>query len=122
MPIEVIFDKLYEYFSVNSDLELAKKMGTSQPSVSKWRTKAAISAIKKKCRELGIYNEIFGDGGQTLRKNEDTKKLQTNFMFPEYLIDELNTLFSRMKNDKEESDLIDALDLFIYEQKKKLRK
>ena len=46
----------------------------SESTVSKWRQRESINAIKKKCRELGIYNEIFGDlnsniNNQTIRDN-----------------------------------------------------
>jgi hypothetical protein len=37
----------------------------SQPAISQWKTRNAISAVKKRCRELGIYNEIFGDSFTT---------------------------------------------------------
>ena len=33
----------------------------SESTVSKWRQRESVNAIRKKCRELGIYNDIFGD-------------------------------------------------------------
>ena len=59
MEINVIIDRLFDYFEVTSIQDLAEKMNVSQPTISKWKTRNAISAIKKRCRELGIYNEIF---------------------------------------------------------------
>ncbi|MCG3710387.1 helix-turn-helix domain-containing protein [Aliarcobacter butzleri] len=61
MEINDIIDKLFDYFKVTSIQDLAEKMNVSQPTISKWKTRNAISAIKKRCRELGIYNEIFGN-------------------------------------------------------------
>ena len=61
MEINDIIDRLFDYFEVTSIQDLAEKMNVSQPTISKWKTRNAISAIKKRCRELGIYNEIFGD-------------------------------------------------------------
>lgn len=61
MNINVVFDKLFDYYQINSLVELAHKLGVSQPALSQWKTRNAISAVKKRCRELGIYNEIFGD-------------------------------------------------------------
>lgn len=61
IEIDEIFEKLFQYFHVSTISELAEKLLMSQPSVSNWRTRNSISAIKKRCRELGIYNEIFGD-------------------------------------------------------------
>ena len=49
------------YYNVFSMHELSSKIGISQPAISKWKNSNSILAIKKKCRELGIYNEIFGD-------------------------------------------------------------
>ena len=49
------------YYNVFSMHELASKIGISQPAISKWKNNNSIVAIKKKCRELDIYNEIFGD-------------------------------------------------------------
>ena len=79
MSIDVIFDKLYEYFGVNLDIELAHKMGISQPAMSKWRTRGAISAVKKKCRELGIYSEIFGDNAQNVSNHSKSSKDRKEF-------------------------------------------
>lgn len=74
MEINDIIDKLFDYFNVYSIQDLALKMNVSQPTVSKWKTRNSINAIKKKCRELGIYNEIFSDlnssvNNQTIRDN-----------------------------------------------------
>lgn len=74
MEINDILDKLFDYFNVTSIQDLAAKMNVSQPTISKWKTRNAINAIKKRCRELGIYNEIFGDlnssvNNQTIRDN-----------------------------------------------------
>ena len=58
--IELIFDKLYSYFNVATITELAQKLDMTQPAVTNWIRRNSISAIKKRCRELGIYNDIFG--------------------------------------------------------------
>ncbi|UYF42554.1 hypothetical protein [Aliarcobacter cryaerophilus] len=58
---ERILDKIMLYFSVVNYSELAKKIGVAQQNISKWKSRNSVNAIKIKCRELGIYNEIFGD-------------------------------------------------------------
>jgi predicted transcriptional regulator len=58
---EELIKKLMVFYNVFSMHELATQIGISQPAISKWKKTNSISAIKKKCRELGIYNEIFGD-------------------------------------------------------------
>jgi hypothetical protein len=50
-------------------------MDISQQTISAWKSRNSINAIKKKCRELGIFDKIFHDiniqsiqtinGGQT---------------------------------------------------------
>ena len=74
MNAEQLIDKLMAYYNVFSMHELSSKIGISQPAISKWKNNNSIVAIKKKCRELDIYNEIFGDlnsniNNQTIRDN-----------------------------------------------------
>ena len=62
------------FYTVFTMKELSEKIGISQQAISKWKNNNSIVAIKKKCRELGIYNEIFGDlnsniNSQTIRDN-----------------------------------------------------
>ena len=61
MNAEFLIQKLMRYYQVFTISELAEKMGVSQPSVSGWKRNNYIKAIANKCRELGIYNEIFED-------------------------------------------------------------
>ncbi|MFY9073146.1 hypothetical protein [Aliarcobacter butzleri] len=61
MEAEIILEKLMSYFNVINYSELAEKIGIQQQNISKWKSRNSVNAIKKKCRELGIYNEIFGD-------------------------------------------------------------
>lgn len=59
--IENIFEKLFAYYKVGNTSDLAKKIGSSPSTISNWRQRKSINAIKKKCRELGIYQQIFTD-------------------------------------------------------------
>jgi len=61
MTADIFIQKMMEYFNVFTLNELAEKIGISQQAISGWKKKNAVLAIKKRCRELGIYNEIFGD-------------------------------------------------------------
>ena len=63
MPYNADFyiEKLLNHYNVSTISELAKILDTKQTSISSWRARNSVNAIKKKCRELGIYNEIFGD-------------------------------------------------------------
>ena len=61
MDINSAFEKLFNYFNVSSIRDLSKKINISESTISKWKQRNSISALKKACRELGIYNEIFKD-------------------------------------------------------------
>ncbi|MCG3679570.1 helix-turn-helix domain-containing protein [Aliarcobacter butzleri] len=80
--IELIFDKLYSYFNVATITELAQKLDMSQPAVTNWIRRNSISAIKKRCRELGIYNEIFGDlnSNTTINQGNNSRAAGKNYV------------------------------------------
>lgn len=132
MNAEQLIDKLMAYYNVFSMHELSSKIGISQPAISKWKINNSIVAIKKKCRELGIYNEIFevqntNTNNQTILDNHgnltQNGKIDNSFSTPNNLayIDEaaLST-FKRaynkcLNNDQEKSINQNKLDeLLIY--------
>lgn len=61
MTAEDLIYKLYSFFDVKNNLDLANKLETTAQTISNWKSRNSVNAIKKKCRELGIYNHIFGD-------------------------------------------------------------
>ena len=71
LDINSIFDRLYNYFGVKTKSALALKMGVGQPSVSKWHKHKMYEPIRKRCKELGIYDKIFLDFDQKLEKIYD---------------------------------------------------
>ena len=83
MQNEAIFliEKLLNYYNLTSLQELAEKLNIKQSSLSSWKSRNSINAIRNKCRELGIYNEIFGDSFNTFTQtgaNSTQIKNQTN--------------------------------------------
>ena len=56
---EHLIELLLSHYNVNSISQLADKMNTTQATISNWKIRNSLSAIKKRCRELGIYDEIF---------------------------------------------------------------
>ena len=58
---EILIKKLMVFYNVFTISELANVIGVSQPSISGWKKHNYVKAIANKCKELGIYNEIFGD-------------------------------------------------------------
>ena len=73
MNINDIFERLFNYFQASTIRELSEKINMSESTVSKWRQRESVNAIKKKCCELGIYNEIFGDLNSKINVNICTK-------------------------------------------------
>ena len=74
LTAEDLIYKLYFFFNVNNNLDLADKMKTTPQTISNWKSRNSVNAINKKCRELGIYNDIFGDlnsniNNQIIRNN-----------------------------------------------------
>ena len=58
---DYLIDLLLNHYDAYTISELAPKINTTQQTISSWKSRDAVNAIKKKCKELGIYNEIFGD-------------------------------------------------------------
>ena len=79
--VEDILERLFLFYKVASVAEFSKQINTSQKTISNWKIRNSISALKKRCRELGIYNEIFGDSFNTFTQtgaNSTQIKTQTN--------------------------------------------
>ena len=79
--INSILNKLLKFYDLDTLSELSEVLKVSQPTISKWRARNTIIPIKKRCRELGIYNEIFGDSFNTFTQtgaNSTQIKTQTN--------------------------------------------
>ncbi|WP_164469251.1 hypothetical protein [Aliarcobacter cryaerophilus] len=71
---ELLIDKLLNHYNVSTYSDLGIKINVSQANISSWKIRNSVNAIKNKCKELGIYNEIFGDlntniNNQTIRDN-----------------------------------------------------
>lgn len=62
--IDLIFDRLFDYFGVASLQELAPHLNVTAGALSNWKRRGSIAAMKKKCRELGIFDDIFDDETQ----------------------------------------------------------
>lgn len=89
LTIDEVFDKLFDFYNVGTISDLAEKINTPQSTISKWRQRSSINAVKRKARELNIYNDIFnvGDGsvgkiaGQNNIGIQHQSKLANTFLF-----------------------------------------
>ena len=58
---EFYIERMFDYYKVLNMTELSNIIKESQANISNWKVRNSINAVKKKCRRLGIYNEIFKD-------------------------------------------------------------
>lgn len=137
MNFEYYFDKIFNFYNVSSIKELSEVINTGASTISNWKQRNSITALKKKCRELGIYNEIFGDlnskinvntnSGQvagTVHRNQEQRinYKEDEYIIPETILDDINILFKLAIENEKEDDLIELIDEFIFNTKKELRK
>ena len=57
--VELTIEKLLSFYQVYNISDLANKMKITQATISNWKNRNSINAIRKKCRELKIYENIF---------------------------------------------------------------
>ena len=78
MNIHDVFDRLFDFYKINSLVELSTIFGISQPALSQWKSRNSISAVKKKCRELGIYDKIFQEKNIHHKENSQQEDINLN--------------------------------------------
>ena len=93
---DILIQKMMVFYNVFTISELANVIGVSQPSISGWKRNNYIKAIANKCRELGIYNDIFGDfisniNNQTIGDNQGNLS-QTGNVYTSKDNNELNNI------------------------------
>jgi hypothetical protein len=84
MGIDAIFEKLFAFYKVHNMADLASIFEVTPTAVTNWKKRNAVSAIKKKCRELGIYNDIFGNivaSSPTSIDSEDAEIIENSIRF-----------------------------------------
>ncbi|MFX4277179.1 hypothetical protein ACOL3G_04740 [Aliarcobacter butzleri] len=91
MNFEIYFEKLFNFYNVSTIKELSEKIKIGASTISAWNQRKSINALKKACRELGIYNEIFGDLNSNIQMNNGSmdsniKKIDKNIFDDEILI------------------------------------
>ena len=114
MDINDIFERLFNYFQTSTIRDLSEKINMSESTVSKWRQRESVNAIKKKCRELGIYNEIFGDLNSNTIINITSEVNQAAKEINEVDIDETTLLlFKEAYQKAKNSDNIKGLRVYL---------
>jgi hypothetical protein len=95
--------------------------------VSKWKSRNSVNAIKVKCRELGIYNEIFGDLNSNIQINNSlsggqiAQNVKGNLTTNNQNIDDIDnstlSLFKEAYYKAKESDDIKGFRIHLMEYK-----
>ena len=108
--IDSILSKLLIYYDVDTLSELAEILDVTQPTISKWKARKAIIPIKNKCKELGIYEEIFNDLEfsefdkiKILKQQCKKYDISTNFFIYD-IKKTLNIIETMIKNNKKIED------------------
>jgi hypothetical protein len=117
MESEIALEKLYQFYGVSSVNDLAEKMKVSRQTITNWKARNSINAIKKKCRELGIYNDIFGDivinqinqGDDGRAGNRDYIENSTDHTFDELTISLINKCIDKYGEENFQFKLMDLL-------------
>ncbi len=122
---DTLIDLLFIHFNVTTMADLAMHISVSQQTISKWKQRNSVNAIKKKCIELGIYNEIFGDSNSNINNFQSSKnKINRgslignttinkepliDSLIPESILMELNTVFKQLENKKKDIEFVDTI-------------
>lgn len=102
--IEDVFTRLYKFYKVDNNAQLSKAMKMSRNAISAWKIRSSVSAIKKRCLRLGVYNEIFGASSSL-----SNEKKVSNGDLSEYFI-ALQSVASAMNK---EDELIEDIKILI---------
>ncbi|MDN5070450.1 hypothetical protein O8C76_05330 [Aliarcobacter butzleri] len=137
MDFDIYFERILNYYNAPTIRELSEKINISASTISAWNQRKSITILKKKCRELGIYNEIFGDLNSKINVHTNSGQIagtvqgkqeqkinykEEEYIIPETILDDINILFKLAIENQKEDDLIDLIDEFIFNTKKELRK
>ena len=76
------YDKLLNFYNVNTLKDLSEVTNIPISTMSSIKQRNSITALKKKCRELGIYDEIFGDlnSNTTINQGNNSRAAGKNYI------------------------------------------
>jgi hypothetical protein len=76
------YDKLLSFYNVNTLKDLSEVTNIPISTMSSIKQRNSITALKKKCRELGIYDEIFGDlnSNTTINQGNNSRAAGKNYI------------------------------------------
>ena len=94
---------MLNFYNVNTLKDLKEITNIPISTMSSIKQRNSITALKKKCRELGIYNEIFGDLKNT------PKPMRQDFSINNHSNHIQNIIGSELNIDENILKLVDTL-------------
>ncbi|MFW2525433.1 hypothetical protein ACN5O8_06870 [Aliarcobacter butzleri] len=108
------YDKILSFYNVSTLKDLSDITNIPISTMSSIKQRNSITALKKKCRELGIYNEIFGDLNSNTIINITSEVNQAAKEINEVNIDETTLLlFKEAYQKAKNSDNIKGLRVYL---------
>lgn len=104
-----ILERLFNFYKVTNVAELSQKIETSQATISSWKVRNSINAVKKKCRELNIYDEIFTD---KVLVNENIFEDELNTIY-DILIDNAKYTLKDKINKLFDKNILNKMDTYL---------
>lgn len=104
-----ILERLFNFYKVTNVAELSQKIETSQATISSWKVRNSINAVKKKCRELNIYDEIFTD---KVLINENIFEDELNTIY-DILIDNAKYTLKDKMNKLFDKNILNKMDTYL---------
>ena len=100
------YDKLLNFYNVNTLKDLSEVTNIPISTMSSIKQRNSITALKKKCRELGIYNEIF--------KNTNKEDLKIEVLEKSLFNDNINKTLEIINTmTKDNKELENKFDQFL---------
>jgi hypothetical protein len=124
------YDKILSFYNVKTLKDLSEVTDIPISTLSSIKQRNSITALKKKCRELNIFDEIFGDlnpniqnihtisGGQNtqnVRKNQINISNSDDFVLDEDIQKVLKSALPILDDDDKKEDFIKHIKKWIVE-------
>jgi uncharacterized protein YjcR len=123
--IDILIERLMEYFGVTRLQDLGEKLGVAQNTISGWRARNAVEALKKRMIEkemkLDIVNQTntgnsFGNVAVNLGTQTNTTESANEFKR-----DEIETLFEEVYTMAKRHNCQNIVRDFLYQAEDKIR-
>jgi len=96
MNFEYYFERVLSFYNVSTLKDLSDITNIPISTMSSIKQRNSITALKKKCRELGIYSEIFEDNHNDKLKDV---KIEENIIINSVLLEQAKNEASKFGLD-----------------------